>query len=227
MRNKRAIRLVIFDLDGTLVNAYKAVFESINFAMQAKGFPRISAHTVKRSVGWGDRHLITKFVGAENSAAVLEIYRRHHQTSLKNGTKLLPGALRILQDLKRNKYRVAIASNRPTKFSLIILKKLKIQKYFDYVLCADKLKKGKPHPEILRKILARFALSPREALYVGDMGIDLQAGRRAGVKTVAVVTGSCTRQELSDMKPHAIISRVDQVKRLLKAKNKIVKGKDR
>lgn len=220
------IRIVIFDLDGTLVNAYQAVFESINFAMQAKGFPRISAYTVKRSVGWGDRHLITKFVGPEQAADVLDVYRRHHQTSLKTGTKLLPGALRILKELKKNQYRIAVASNRPTKFSLIILKKLNIRKYFDYVLCADKLKKGKPHPEILRKILRRFALSPRQALYVGDMVIDLQAGKRAGIKTVAVATGSCTKKELAGFKPHAVISRVDQVGRLLNGKSKIFKVKN-
>jgi phosphoglycolate phosphatase len=215
-----SIRLVIFDLDGTLVNAYKAVFESINFAMKTSGFPTISAHTVKRSVGWGDRHLITKFVGPEHAPDVLAVYRRHHRTSLQNGTKLLPGALDLLRALKKSKYKIAVASNRPTKFSLIILKRLNIKKYFDYVLCADKLKKGKPHPAILQKILKRFALAPRQAIYVGDMIIDLQAGHRAKVKTVAVVTGSCTRKELAGFKPYAIISRVDQVRRLLNGKIK-------
>src|SRR3989338_3985406 len=120
------IRLVIFDLDGTLVNAYKAVYESINFAMKSKGFPKVSADTVRRSVGWGDRHLITKFVGPEMARAVLNIYRWHHQTSLKSGTTLLPGALRLLRNLKKSKYKIAVASNRPTRFSLIILKHLKI-----------------------------------------------------------------------------------------------------
>ena len=206
----------MFDLDGTLVNAYKAVYESLNYAMQETGFPRISAPTVKRSVGWGDRHLIQKFVGAEKADEVLDVYRKHHLVSLRTGTKFLPGALRILRDLKKKKYKMAVATNRPTKYSLLILKQLRIRKYFDYVLCADKLKKGKPHPEILRKILKKFALKPAQALYVGDMIIDLQAGARARVKTVAVVTGSCTRKELARFKPYAIISRVDQVGRLLK-----------
>ena len=209
------VRLVIFDLDGTLIDAYKAVYQSINFAMKKMGFPKISARTIHRSVGWGDLHLIEKFVGKERLEGALAIYRRHHRTSLKNGTTLLPGALKLLRLLKKNKYRIAVASNRPTKFSLIILKQLNIRKYFDYVLCADKLKKGKPHPEILQKILKRFSLKGHEALYVGDMIIDLQAGRGARIKTIAVTTGSCTKSELARYKPYAVIARVDQVRCLL------------
>jgi len=212
-------RLVIFDLDGTLINAYLAVYRSINFAMKKAGFPTVSALTIRRSVGWGDRHLITKFVGIENLDKVLPVYRRHHRQALKTGTSLLPGALRLLKRLKKENYKLAVASNRPTLFSLIILNRLKIKKYFDYVLCADKLKRGKPHPDILEKILKRFSLTPEEAMYVGDMVIDLQAGKAAGVKTVAVATGSCTKKELARHRPYAVISRVDQVLDLLGKKN--------
>lgn len=213
--NKNNIQLVIFDLDGTLIDAYRAVYESINFAMAQKGFPGVSAQAIRRSVGWGDRHLIEKFVGKENLENVLAVYRRHHRLSLKRATTLLPGALKLLQGLKKNKYKIAVASNRPTRFSLIILKQLKIRKYFDYVLCADKLKNGKPHPEILQKILKRFCLKPHEAFYVGDMTIDLQAGARARVKTIGVATGSCTQKELARCKPYAIVARVDQVRKFL------------
>ena len=108
-----------------------------------------------------------------------------------------------------------MASNRPTRFSLIILRQLGIKKYFAYVLCADKLKKGKPHPAILQTILKKFCLKPREALYVGDMVIDLQAGHAARIKTVAVATGSNSKTELQRFKPHAIIARVDQLAELL------------
>ena len=214
--------LVIFDLDGTLINAYRAVYRSINFALKKSGFPRVDALTIRRSVGWGDRHLITKFVGKENLDKVLPVYRRHHQRALKNGTTLLPGARKLLNRLKKNKYKMAVASNRPTRFSRLILKQLRIKDYFDYVLCADKLKQGKPHPEILQKILKKFFLKPNQAFYVGDMVIDLQAGRAAGVKTIAVATGSCTKKELARLKPYAVISRVDEVSDLvLKKERKI------
>src|SRR5206468_4299493 len=138
---------------GTLVNAYRAVYRSINFALGEFGFPPVSAHVIKRSVGWGDRHLIEGFVGKEKAPAVLKLYRRHHKDSLTTGVKFLPGAKTLLNDLKRNGYRLAIASNRPTKFTKIILKILGIDRCFDCVLCGDQVKRPKPYPDMLWQIL--------------------------------------------------------------------------
>lgn len=214
MGNK--IKAVIFDLDGTLVNAYRAVERSMNYALVSSGFPKVSAYTIKRSVGWGDRHLIEGFVGREHAPRVLKIYRAHHQGSLRAGVKFLPGAERLLKDLDRQGYLLAIASNRPTKFTRIILKVLDIEHHFDHVLCADKIERPKPHPDILRLILEKYKLRTQEALYVGDMTIDVQTGNSARVRTVAVLTGSSTREEISALKPFKIIKRISQVRKLLK-----------
>lgn len=216
----RPIKLVIFDLDGTLVNAYPAVYRSINFAMKALGLPRIASHTVKRSVGWGDRHLLEKFVGPERSSKALAIYRRHHRQALRQGVTFLPGAKRLLDYLSANRYQLAVASNRPTRFSLIILRQLKIRDYFDYVLCGDKLKNPKPAPDIILRILDKLALPARQALYIGDMTIDIQTGHGAGVRTVAVTTGSCTRRELAKLKPYRVIPRVSEVVKILEGQGR-------
>lgn len=212
----RKIKAVIFDLDGTLVNAYRAVERSMNYALVRSGFPKVSPYTIKRSVGWGDRHLIEGFVGREHAPRVLEIYREHHQQSLKTGVKFLPGAARLLKDLDRQGYLLAIASNRPTKFTRIILKILDIEHHFDHVLCADKIERPKPHPDILRLILKKYKLRTHEALYVGDMTIDVQTGNSARVKTVAVLTGSSTREEISALKPFRIIPRISALTDIIK-----------
>lgn len=212
----RKIKAVIFDLDGTLVNAYRAVERSMNYALVRSGFPKVSPYTIKRSVGWGDRHLIEGFVGREHAPRVLEIYREHHQQSLKTGVKFLPGAARLLKDLDRQGYLLAIASNRPTKFTRIILKILDIEHHFDHVLCADKIERPKPHPDILRLILKKYKLRTHEALYVGDMTIDVQTGNSARVKTVAVLTGSSTREEISALKPFKIIPRISGLTDIIK-----------
>ncbi len=216
----RKIGLVIFDLDGTLINAYTAVESSINFTLRRLGFPRCDAETIRRSVGWGDRHLLEGFVGSKQVGKALRIYRRHHAQALQRGTKFLPGAERLLQELKEQKYKLAVASNRPTQFSRIALRHLNIEKFFDYILCADKLKKGKPHPEILILILKKLGVKRSQALYVGDMTIDVQTGRRAGVKTVAIATGSSRHQELKQLKPFKIIKRIDRLSSILDALNK-------
>lgn len=210
------IKLVIFDLDGTLMDAYPAVEQSVNYTLKKLGYPKRDYDTIRRSVGWGDSRLLRGFIGDVNLVKALAIYRTHHARALRTGTRLLPGAKKVLKQLKVKGYLLAIASNRPTKFSLIALKYLKIKKYFDYILCADKVKKGKPSPILLRQIVKKFSLKPREAIYVGDMGIDIIAGKRAGIKTIAVLTGSCSRAELRELEPAKIFQNVSFIPGLLR-----------
>ncbi len=209
------IRLVIFDLDGTLVNAYKAVAQSVNFSLKKMGYPSLTDETIKRSVGWGDKNLISRFVTPTDVDGVLAIYRRHHKKSLKTGTKFLPGAKKLLFKLKKNGYRLAIASNRPSFYTKIILKHLNISSLFSCVICADQVKRGKPAGDILKEILKKLLLKPHEALYVGDMTIDVQAGQKAGIKTVAVVTGSSFRKEVVSFKPFKIINSIGAIEGVL------------
>ena len=117
--------------------------------------------------------------------------------------------------LKEEGYYLAIASNRPTRFSGILIRHLGLKKYFDYVLCADKLRHIKPHPEILEKIMQRFKAKPTETLYIGDMTIDAQAGKRAGVKTIIVTTGSSTKLQIRKEKPYRILKRIGELVFLL------------
>ena len=204
------IKIVIFDLDGTLVNAYKAVAESINYALRALDIPAIDDYTIQRNVGWGEKVLVSRFVPASQMKRALVIYRRHHKTALKTGVKFLPGALRTLRVLSKEGIHLAIASNRPSYFTNIILKTLKVRPLFCRVVCADKVARPKPYADMLQEILRRQKLKPAQALYVGDMTIDVITGRRAKVKTVAVTTGSSTRGELGKEKPFRIISNVSQ-----------------
>ena len=209
------VKLVIFDLDGTLVDAYKAVSASLNFALNKAELPPLSDQVIKRSVGWGDRNLVSRFVPAQKVDAVLKIYRQHHKRALKVGTKFLPYARRMLVDLKSRKYKLAVASNRPTVYTRIILRYLKVIGLFDCILCADKVRYGKPAPDLLLEILKKLKTRAAEAVYVGDMAIDVQAGRRARIKTVAVMSGSSNRSEISAQRPYKIIRNLNDLTPLL------------
>ncbi|MCK5581634.1 MAG: HAD family hydrolase [Candidatus Omnitrophica bacterium] len=211
------IKLVIFDLDGTLINAYRAVYESVNYVMKRFGYPRIDSATIKRTVGWGERHLIRAFIGEEGLRKVHKAYRTHHKKELPESSKTLPGARRLLRYLQKNQYQMAVATNRPAETSQILLKHLKLFDYFDYVLCGDKVDNPKPHPEILNKVLVKCDCRPNEALYVGDMTIDVEAGKRARVKTVAVPTGSSYLNEIKALKPYRIVKNVYEVADVLRA----------
>jgi HAD superfamily hydrolase (TIGR01509 family) len=206
--SRKKIKLIIFDLDGTLADAYLAITRSFNYVMRRFGYPPQDKMTIRRAVGWGDKNLLRPFIKNKDLRIMVSVYRRHHRTSLIRYSRLLPKAKAVLTHLKKRGYKLAVGSNRPTKFSWILIRRLGLGKYFDYVLCADRLKHGKPHPEILNKIMQRFSLGPKEVLYIGDMVIDVQAGRRAGVRTIMLTTGSSSRRELEKERSYRIISSI-------------------
>ncbi len=211
------IKLVIFDLDGTLVNAYPAVSRSVNHTLRSMGFFPRSDTQIKRSVGSGDRNLMKLFVGEKLADKAIAIYRPHHvkALSLKGAVKFLPGARKTLEFLKNKGYKLAVASNRPDKFTRIILRSLGALEFFDIVLCADKAPKPKPYPDMLWLIAKRLKIKREEVLYVGDMTIDINCARRAGVRAVAVATGSNTKKELKDLKPWRFMSKMNQLKSII------------
>jgi phosphoglycolate phosphatase len=208
------IKLVIFDLDGTLVNAYPAVARSVNYTLKAVGFAPRSHTEIKHSVGAGDRQLMVTFVGEKLADGALSIYRPHHAKILKSQgmVRFLPGALGVLKSLKSNGYKIAIASNRPTRFTRIILNVLGVLKLFDCVLCADHAKRPKPYPDMLWAIAKRLGVDKADVLYVGDMIIDVKCARAAGIRMVATATGSNSKKELKSLKPWRIIGRMSQLK---------------
>lgn len=209
------IKLVIFDLDGTLIDAYTAIIRSFNFTMAALGYEPQPDLAIRRAVGWGDKFLLKPFVKNSDLDKALLLYRKHHKKSLIRYSKVFAHVNRLLEYLKNKGYKLAVASNRPTRFSWILIKQLNLKKYFNYVLCADRLEHGKPYPEILNKVMRKLRVKPCETMYVGDMVIDAQAGKRAKVRTVAVTTGSNTKKELLSEKPDRIIKNIAELRKLL------------
>ncbi len=209
------IKLVIFDLDGTLADAYPAITESFNYVMRILGLPLKPAAVIRRAVGWGDAGLLRPFVPAGSLKKALGVYRKHHAGALRRKSRLLPGAAALMRELDKRGVLMAVASNRPSYFSGILLKHLSLEKYFLYVLCADKLKKGKPDPLILRMILRKLGVKRGNALYVGDMGIDALTGLRAGVRTAIVLTGSGEKKEIKSFSPWKIVRSLGDLQKIL------------
>ncbi|MDD3295747.1 MAG: HAD family hydrolase [Candidatus Omnitrophica bacterium] len=206
--------LFIFDVDGTLVNAYPAIEASLNFTRLQLGYSRVSLMKVKRSVGRGDENFIKAFFSAKDNLQALRIYRRHHKKVLLDLCSLRPGAREVLEALKRKGKIICVASNRPLRFTEILLKKLKIKKYFNAVYCADKIKSLKPAPKILLVILKHFKKTRRQTVYIGDMDIDLETARRARVEAVFIKGGSSTLGQVSGYRNKKVISKLEEILKL-------------
>lgn len=209
------IKLIIFDLDGTLVDAYRAVQKSLNLSLSKFGYHPVRAQVVRRSVGWGDKNLIKEFVPKREAGAVLKFYRRHHKKSLLKYSRMIPGAKRVLGILKKQGYKLAIVSNRPEKFTWILLRHLGINSYFDAVACGKNKEDLKPRPTLLLRVIKGLKASKKEALYVGDMAIDVEAGRNAGVRVVSVTGGSSYGSELRRLRPFKVIGKISGLVKII------------
>ena len=104
---------------------------------------------------------------------------------------------------------------------MIILEHLRIKEHFDYILCGDKVMQPKPSGEILKKILGKLSVNASAAVYIGDMTIDAQAGGDASLKTVVVLTGSSTKEEVTAHQPFKIIPEISQVIGILAELNSV------
>jgi len=209
------LKLIIFDLDGTLIDAYEAIGKSLNYVFSEFGLKLQKLNLIRKLVGWGDINLLKPFVAPQDLKFALSLYRNHHKDSLLKYSRLYPYARGILRQLKKEGYKLAVASNRPSRFSRILLKHLGIDVFFDYVLCADQAKRGKPYPDMLNKIVRRFAFKKTQVLYVGDMVIDAQAGRRAHIRTVIVTSGSSSSSDIRKEHPFKVISGINRLRGLI------------
>ncbi|MBF0532819.1 MAG: HAD family hydrolase [Candidatus Omnitrophica bacterium] len=214
-RKKISPQLVIFDIDGTLVNAFPAVVSSLNFATTRLGYPPQDPEVIERNVGWGERHLLSRFVRPEDIEPIIAHYREHHQTALLTGTSFMPGAAAILPELSRQGYQIAVATNRPQWSTEIILKVLNIRHFFAAIVAGDMVARPKPAPDMLNQILKVCCVEADSAVFVGDMTVDVETGHNAGVRVIAVTTGTSTLAEIQALRPFGVVSSLDEIWQLI------------
>jgi phosphoglycolate phosphatase len=191
------VRAVVFDLDGTLVDSYGPIAESLNHARRAFGLEPLPLETVRASVGHGLESLIAERVGERHVERGVLLFRERYAQVYAGGTVALPEAPETLAALDRAGLRLAVASNKPARFSEAILEGLGLRKHIRCVLGPGRAIAPKPEPTMLRRCLARLETPPGEAAYVGDMVLDAESGRRAGLHVVLVATGSSTAEQLA------------------------------
>lgn len=204
-------KLYILDLDGTLVDSYDAIGRSLNYALRQLGYPEVGCQRVKRAVGRGDRLFIENFFCKKDADIALDIYRRCQVKYFKKYLRLRPFAVNLMRYLRKNGNITAIASNRPRKYTDLIIRQLGIKKYLDYVLCADEIDSLKPNPKILNLIAGKFGVKKSEALFIGDMDIDMETARRAKVDAIFVKGGSSRLKDVKKYKKIKVVSSLKQI----------------
>jgi len=208
-------KLAVFDLDGTLVDAYQAIHTTLNEILGALGYSLLSYDTVRRSVGHGAVTLFKNFLRPEDMDRALRAYREKHPRHIRSQARLMSGTRELLAFLRARDLRIAAATNRIRSEALELVSSLSIAPFFDLVLAADDVREMKPHPEMLLTAMDRLGATPDATFFVGDMVIDLETARRAGVDSYLVLTGSHTREDFAAFPNAAILPDLPSLQRVL------------
>jgi phosphoglycolate phosphatase len=197
---------IIFDLDGTLVDSLPDLVRTVNAAMGEYGAPPVDAACVRAWIGCGSRVLLGSALrhhGIDTEAPDFEfedMYARfleHYLDHLTGESRLFPGVASALQSLAASRFRMAVCTNKPSRFVGPLLRWLGVDDYFSILLGGDALSERKPHPAPLLSLAGQFGCSPADCLMVGDSRYDIEAARAAGMPVVAVSYGYAAQGELA------------------------------
>jgi len=208
------IRCILFDLDGTLIDSYDAIAESLNIARKAFSLPPYPREEVVRRVGHGLEDLMEQALGAENVVEGVRLFREHYQKVSLPMTQLLPGVESTARKLRERGYALAIITNKPAYFSRKILENLGVEDLFP-VIYGPELAPAKPNPEMVFRSLKDCHCSKAEAIIVGDMTVDRDTARNAGLPFYAIPTGSESRETLLASGPDQMLEHFEDLLDLL------------
>jgi len=203
--------LLIFDLDGTLIDTKEEIFETFNQAFNNLGL-KLDKEKLDKYVGLPLEELLEALLGKYNKKVEEEI-RRIYYSDRPRRIRIFPGMEEII---KSNGFKKAILTSKRKKAAFYDLNYLGIQEYFHIVIGADDLKKKKPDGEGIRKIITLAECTNPEKVYmIGDTEMDILAAKNAGVKSIAVTWGFRDEKFLKDYDPDYIIHSPKELKEFI------------
>lgn len=206
---------VFFDFDGTLADSYDAIAASVNHLRELRGHAPLTTDEVKGFVGRGPQYLLTNTVPGLDYAVDYPIYREHHPSVMIEKTWLFPRAKDLLARLKTAGKKTALCSNKPRLFSHDLVRHLEIDALFDAVIGPEDVARPKPAPDMLLLAMKRLETPRDRVLYVGDMTVDIETARAAGVTVWIVPTGSDSREILTAAKPDRMLADLGEILTLM------------
>ena len=219
--------LLLFDLDGTLIDSSRDISNAANYALEKIGMRVRTRDEIQSFIGDGVARLVERMLYGHEAQRpadmaadpdlcrrVLKLVKVHYSQNLLTLTRPYPGVDETLKRL--SDYPKAVLTNKPHGMTDEILKGLGWSDYFGFVLGGDTAQRKKPDPSSVLEALRHFSRQPEEALFVGDSLMDIQASRAARVPTCAVLYGYGDRALLKAAQPDYTIERFDELLGILK-----------
>jgi phosphoglycolate phosphatase len=210
--------LLIFDLDGTLIDSKLDLAHAVNATRAHLGFDPLDHEIVFSYVGNGAPVLIRRAIGPDASEEqlqhALEYFLAYYRDHMLDYTVLYPGVRETLDALQSGEMKLAVLTNKPVRFSKAILNGLGIDAHFAHVYGGNSFEQKKPHPIGVQTLLVDTATDASRALMIGDSAVDVRTARNAGIACCGVTYGFQPETLVTDP-PDYLIDRMEQLLDLL------------
>ena len=209
-------KLVIFDLDGTLLNTIADLAESANYALKQLDYPTHPVDAIRTFVGNGINKLLERALPAheqteENIMRMRSHFVPYYDIHNADLSTPYPGIVSLLEDLQAKGILIAVASNKYQEATVKLVKQYFPNIDFVEILGQREGINVKPDPSIVFDILKKADVSKEDVLYVGDSGVDMQTAINAGVDAVGVTWGFRPQAELESFRPMGLIDKAEDL----------------
>ncbi len=211
-----AIELIVFDLDGTLVDSLPDLAAAANYALRQLELPEHPPVEHQKMIGGGEKNYVRRFLGPDHQDhfdQALDIYLSHYSRHLGDKTRVYPGVRETLPRLASLK--MAVLSNKREDLCQRVVQVMGLAEFFQAVRGGDSYGVLKPSSEGLGALIRELGSEPTRALMVGDKPEDIQTGRGAGVNTVAVTYGYGDLSKITAAQPDRVLDSFSQLTDLL------------
>ena len=195
-------QLIIFDMDGTLINSGDVITNTINYVRANLGLENIPKETMLKQLNNPDINAAEFFYGtSEFTDAQTELFTKYYDENCVKDISLYDGIYDLLESLKKEGYQLSVATNASSDFAIKMLKSLDIYKFFSYVVGANMVEKPKPKPDMLLKILDELNVDVKYSILIGDSLKDTRAAKAINMDAILVNWGfSKYENEISNIK---------------------------
>ena len=212
---RKRIRGIIFDLDGTLVEAYEAIYLGMKEAFQRFGKQIFPYPDLKNHLKADLEATLSPFFSPHEVKQAIPIMRKKYEEIYLEKSHLLDGAGEVLKTLYARSISLGVASNKFGSFTRGTLDHLGVAQFFRSIVGSGDVPRNKPFPDMIHAILGDMNLDASDVVFVGDTLTDIETGQQAGVDVYALPTGFHSKKELSTAKPKRILKTLDGLVRLV------------
>ena len=217
-------RLIVFDLDGTLIDSAPDLVKAVNYALTKLDKPTHSQVTIQQWIGNGADVLVKRallnnwHVGEipDDFEDAFELFKTYYAEHDWVHSRLYDGVLETLQTLKNDGFKLACITNKTARFTNPLMETAGLAPYFDFIASGDTFAEMKPNPLPLLETAKLFNVAPENAWMIGDSINDISAGKRAGFKTIAVSYGYAGQHSMADLNADYTVNAMSEIVDLIK-----------